>query len=144
TRLRRRAVWLSNTRDALAFAFVVAGTFLGLRAAYCEARLAEERRRLDQQRIDELDTFAGRVAHDLRDLLGLVLMRAALAERAATLESCRREIGKVVEKSQRMNDVLVALLAFARAGGRPDPGARCEVGAIARQVVAEVQHLAAE
>jgi signal transduction histidine kinase len=142
-RLRSRTIWLTNARDALAFAFVVAGSLLGFHGAHREAAFAEERRRLDQRHLDELDTFSGRVAHDLRDLLEVILMRAGIGARAQTLEECRKAHTLVIREAQRMSEVMRALLELARAAGEPAPGARCEPAAVVRQVVAEVQHLAA-
>src|SRR6185437_5393458 len=52
--LRRHALWLSGSR-ALAFAVVVAGAVWGFWSARRDALLAEELRRLDQQRADDLD-----------------------------------------------------------------------------------------
>ncbi len=136
-------MWLSAFRS-LAFALVVAGALVGFQSARRDAALAEERRRFDQQRADDLDAFAGRIAHDIRDMLGVVLMRAALAEKAGTLDACQQQVGVVVDKSRRMSEVITALLDFARSAGRADPGASCEVDPVVRQVVAEVQPLAAE
>ncbi len=142
--LRTRTVRLATARDVLAFAFVVAGTLLGLRTSRREAALAEERRRFDQQRVDELDGFAGRVAHDLRDVLAGILMRASMAERAETREASREQLARIVDTSQRMGDIINTLLEFARAAGEARAGARCEVEPVVRQVVADVQPLAAE
>ncbi len=136
-------MWLSGAR-ALAFAFVVAGALWGFWSARRDALLAEELRRLDRQRADDLDAFAGRVAHDLRDVLGVVLMRAAMAQKAETREEWQKLVGQIVEKARRMGEILTALLEFARSAGRPTPGARAEVEPVVRQIVAEVQPLAAE
>ncbi len=143
-RLRERMLLLSVARDALAFAFVVVGTTLGLRTWRREAALAEERRRLDHDRVAELDVFAGRVAHDLRDLLGVILMRASLGERAQTLEAATDALARITRQSHRMSATIDALLAFARAAARPAPGARSDAAAVVQEVAADARLLAGE
>jgi signal transduction histidine kinase len=142
--LRRRTHALSNARDALAFAFVIVGTALGLRATRQQALLAEERRRRDQERIAELDAFTGRVAHDLRGLLSSILLRASLGERAGTLQEATQALARVTNQSQRMGLIIDALLSFARAAGRPDPAARCEATEVLVEIVADARHRADE
>jgi signal transduction histidine kinase len=142
--LRHRTQVLESARDALAFVFVVAGTVLGVRSSRHEAAVAAQRRALDQHRVDELDSFAGRVAHDLRDLLGVIMMRASIGTAARTPEACREALAHVVRASQRMNEIIVALLGFARAGGRPDPEARCDLPEVVARVASDLGPVAAE
>jgi signal transduction histidine kinase len=143
-RLSRRAMVLSVARDALAFAFVVSGTALGIRASRRQAALAEARRRLDEERVAELDVFAGRVAHDLRDVVGLILMRASMGERAKTLDASTEVLAHIVRHTHRMNATIDALLTFARAAARPEPGSRSDVAKVMQDVVADLQPAADE
>jgi signal transduction histidine kinase len=103
-----------------------------------------ELRRIDQQRLEELDAFAGRVAHDMRDALGVVLLRASMVERCETVDACRNEVGRIVETSRRMGETVAALLDFARAGGRADSDARCQADDVVQQVVADATPFAVQ
>ena len=146
TALRAWAMWLAIARDALAFAFVVVGTTLGIRAARheMEMEVAEERARLDEERVAELDVFAGRVAHDLRDLVGVVLMRASVGEHATTLGGATEALARIRHQSHRMSETIDALLTFARSAARPAPGARSDARTIVQEVVADARCLAGE
>jgi signal transduction histidine kinase len=141
--LRRRIVWLSTARDALALAFVVAGTALGLHGARQAAARAAERHRQDEERLAEMDVFSGRVAHDLRDPLAAIMMRCGMASRMETLESARDALARVDHQARRMSETIEALLTFARAGASPTPGRRSDVAAVLREVVVEVELQAA-
>ena len=84
------------------------------------------------------------MAHDLRDLLGVIMMRASVGAKAQAPEACREALSHVVRVSERMSDIIVALLGFARAGGRPDPEARCDVAEVVARVAADLRPVAAE
>ncbi len=142
--LRERTLWLSVARDALAFAFVAAGTALGVRASLQQASVSAERRRLDQARLAELDVFAGRVAHDLRDMLAVIGMRANLGEHAETRQAATEALARISRQSHRMSATIDALLGFARAAAPPAPGACSEAGAVAHEVAADARLLAGE
>jgi signal transduction histidine kinase len=81
---------------------------------------AEHVARIEQSN-RELEAFAGRVAHDLKDvlsplhLLGHIL--EAAPQDARSIESAAARIQRV---TRRANDVLTGLLAFARAGAPAD------------------------
>jgi len=139
---RRRVLWLFNARDALALALVIAGTALGIRAARQQVAVVEDRRRLDQERLTELDVFAGRVAHDLRDLLAVLVLRASMGEHATTLESATDALARIRHQSHRMSETIDALLTFARAAARPAPGARSDLATVVQEVVADAELLA--
>ncbi len=142
--LRRRLLVLSVARDGLALCFVLAGTLLGIEASRRQRALAEERRRLDEERLAELDAFAGRVAHDLRDVLGVVLMRAAMGKGTHRLEDATEALTQVTRQSQRMGALIDALLSFARSGAHPEPGACTAIAGVIQEVVADVQPSATE
>jgi len=77
-----------------------------------------------QQRSAELDSFAGRVAHDVLSPLqavsmGLSLSRLRLAEDAAAVSIVDRSTRAL----ERVRNLVTSLLAFARAGGSPTEGA---------------------
>jgi len=138
--LRRRSL----IRDGLALVCIVAGTLIGLAGARQFLKVAEERRRLDAERVTELDIFAGRVAHDLRTPLQCIQMRCSTAARAGTLESAADALRSVRHQTERMSAIIDALLRFARAAARPDPGSRADVVTVVEEIVAEAQPPAGE
>jgi signal transduction histidine kinase len=98
-----------------------------------------------QRRIDELDAFAARVAHDLRGPLQPVLMALSIARRE---ETPHEVVARAAEKGEhsvaQMRALIDALLAFARSGARPDPGVRSDLGLAIREVVSSLETLAEE
>ena len=98
-----------------------------------------------RDRADDLEAFAGRVAHDLKDPLGalsmrLGVMRAHVGDDPAQLGGA---IDKAAQQIERMDAVIVSLLELARAGGQPDPGAHAELHDIVDQVVDDLSSAAA-
>jgi signal transduction histidine kinase len=138
--LHRRSV----IHDTLALIFVVAGTLMGVAGARHYVKAAEERRLLDAEHVAELDLFAGRVAHDLRNPLQSIQLRCRAAQQAATLERAREVLAPLLHQTQRMSGIIDALLAFARAAAHPPPGSRSEVAAVVQDIVAEAGPAAAE
>ncbi len=113
--LRRRAFWLANVRDALAFLFVIAGTLLSFRGARQSALIAAERHRRDAERLEEMELFSSRVAHDLRDPLATIVMMCGREGRLETLADAREMLTRIAAQAQRMGVTIDALLTFARA-----------------------------
>jgi signal transduction histidine kinase len=101
--------------------------------------LLEDHRRVAEQRANELEQFAGRVAHDIRNPLtavGLALQQAGrrtggdpLAQTA--IESGRASLARVL----RLVD---DLLDFARAGAPPTTSARAEVREVLDDLLPEL------
>src|SRR5690606_11773657 len=109
------------------------GVVLGAAGAVLLHRQSRHRRLMVQLyaealeiRAAELEQFAGRVAHDIRNPLGTVQMSAELGlEQTADpklKDLWRRALGGVA----RANAITTDLLEFARAGASPDPGARTD------------------
>jgi signal transduction histidine kinase len=100
-------------------------------AAWLAWRLGRRYTLLLEQRADELEAFAGRVAHDVVGplsaaslALDLLARGKASPERAArALEAGRAGIG-------RTRLIADGLLAFARAGARPEQGVRTDVAEV--------------
>jgi signal transduction histidine kinase len=86
----------------------------------------------------DLDAFAGRVSHDLRNVIAPLGFSAAMLRRPGAsqeaLESIAERIQRGVERSVGMLD---GLLAFSRSG-QPDPTARASVSESARDVLEEL------
>jgi signal transduction histidine kinase len=88
----------------------------------------------------ELDAFGGRVAHDLRNLLGPVALAASMLERG----SSRPEIvSRVAERLQsivrRSNTLIEDLLSFSRAGQPADGHARASLAQAVHDAVEDLE-----
>ena len=77
-----------------------------------------QRKRVEKEllaRNEELDAFAGTVAHDLKTPLQLIIGRAELIETDDQLaEKYRQDLGKLSHAAKQMNRTIEALLLFAR------------------------------
>jgi signal transduction histidine kinase len=91
----------------------------------------------------ELDAFAGRVSHDLRNLITPISVAVAIVRRSADQPE---RIGEMVDKIQRSIDrslaMLGGLLAFSRSGA-PDRSATSPVAAVVDDVLDQLALLAA-
>jgi signal transduction histidine kinase len=129
---RSRTAWVFGL-DGVAVALAIALAVIALRTI---ARQEELRRR----RLDELEGFAGRVAHDLLNPISAAEMSLTAAERAvvgserraAVMERARRSLGR----ARRLID---DLLAFAQAGARPDRRAASAVTEVIDGVIDELR-----
>jgi signal transduction histidine kinase len=104
---------------------------------------ARQLRRVEELNL-ELDAFAGRVAHDLRNLISPIAMAPTMLRRAT--DSPQKIVG-VADRIQRATDrslaMLDGLLAFSRSG-RPAPSASCSVIAVLDDVMDQLTPLAAQ
>ena len=94
-------------------------------------------------RVDELEQFATRLAHDIRG----PLMPALFALQEGTVSpSVANETRAVMERGLRslrvVESIAEGLFQFARSGARPEPGARAKVREVVEGVVAEVGAMA--
>ncbi len=122
---------------------------LGLVGAWLIERDWRTRRRLTEaralhlaQRASELESFAGRVAHDIRNPLASAKLAAQSLLRTPDPE-------KVVPMAERINGSLgraeaitAGLLEFARSGARPEEGARTHLPTVLRELLEDVAPLA--
>ena len=93
-----------------------------------ERSLAEQRAEELSSQVDELGHFAGRVAHDVLSPLSTAGLAFEMVQRADHDDS---KVTRAVERGQsaiqRVHTLVDDLLAFARAGGKPEPGARADL-----------------
>lgn len=87
-----------------------------------------------EARAAELEYFAGRVAHDIRNPLSSARMAAELGLARKPDPSAREALERIVRALTRADAITTDLLEFARSGARPDPGARVSV----RELLADV------
>ncbi len=128
--VRQHVAVLSYFLYALAGAVALVLMALSVRAVRDFGRLSEERRRLAETRAWELEQFAGRIAHDLKNPLGVIALRIGLAQRHAN-EETYQALSRQVES---MNGMIDDLLGFALSGGSPEPG-RTELGEVLDELV---------
>lgn len=95
-----------------------------------------------QRRLEELDAFAGRVAHDLRSPLQPALLTAN-ALRAQCPAISHGLIDRLERSVRQASELVEGLLLFARSGARPEPGSRCAVDEVVRELEPELRDLAA-
>jgi signal transduction histidine kinase len=107
----------------------------GLAVAACARLRRHEREAVTRQQ--ELEWFASRVAHDIRDPLGPAMSALdSIAYDRGPVEPRRRNAERGLQGLRRVDDLVSDLLAFARSGAPPDPAARASI----RTVVAGVVH----
>ena len=122
---------------------------MGLLAVWVIRRVLAYERQLEESaellaiQNHDLDAFAGRVAHDLKNALGPLLVFPALLRRDATDPQRVRELAQATERStRRTSQVIDSLLAFARASHGVDPDAAAPVRAAVESVLDETTQLA--
>jgi signal transduction histidine kinase len=128
----------------MSIALAVVATVLVVRVQRARARLIAEHQRFITERAVELESFAGRVAHDLRDPLSAATMRLLVLEQSGALGvSVREHLEKVSGQLGRMRRVIDGLLEFARSGARPVPGAQASLPVVLDEVLTSVAPRAA-
>jgi signal transduction histidine kinase len=143
-RIRREAILVAVGFGGLGVLVAVLATILVVRLLGFRARLINQHTELLGARASELEAFAGRVAHDLRNPLSAVALRVLAVSRRAGLDpKVRDDLDKVARQVDRMNNVIDGLLEFARAGARPARDACVELGDVLEETVADVRPAAA-
>lgn len=124
--------------DAVAVVLALGAAVLALRQLRRTAHArrlelaARERREAElAERNEALGQFAGRVAHDILSpltsaTLSLDMVRQACEDDRASLRAIDRGLAGV----RRVHALVDGLLAFARAGGKPEPGARADLAPV--------------
>ncbi len=137
-RARRVALLL----DLLSTILTAVVGFLAVRALQHHHRIVEERNRLVARRAEELEQFAGRVAHDV--LGPLSATRLAVSHVGAQLQdpALKRTLDRGQRGVDRVASIVEGLLRFARAGARPDPGVVSSVAPVVQSVVADLEPIA--
>jgi signal transduction histidine kinase len=130
--------------SAVAAAVAIAAAYRVNRRAQEAARTSQ---RLLEQKAAELDAFSGRVAHDLLSPLMTVSMAVGLAEQrlSAPAEARLHDVlGRAGKSLVRVRQLVSDLLAFARAGATPAPGASVAVAPLLDELVTELQPVASD
>jgi signal transduction histidine kinase len=127
---KSRLLWIFGL-DGVSVALAIALAVLALRTVTSKEEVM-------RRRSDELEGFAGRVAHDLLNPIAAVEMALVAAERSQglRLESAFARSHRSLQRARRLID---DLLAFAQAGARPMPGAVALVAEVIDGVVEELR-----
>jgi signal transduction histidine kinase len=121
---RKRTVRVARTLDVVCVLLGAAGAALLHRQTRRRRALVAEHARSLETRNVELEQFAGRVAHDIRNPLAAAQLAAQLIERRTGQEEVSNLATRISTSLARADAITTGLLDFARAGAQPDPGAR--------------------
>jgi signal transduction histidine kinase len=144
----RDATWIVTIGLILAGIFVagmtcIFGLMLGMLRRQ-RRRVAQYMARLETANAD-LDAFAGRVAHDLRNALSPLVMSPSLLRGAPGDEALVRKVADHTERSSRRAlGIVDALLAFSRAARSAEVGEAGSVRSAVREVLDELAPLIAQ
>lgn len=134
---RQQATFIATLLGIASLAIAFAATFLVLRVLRTRAEITQRYVRLQSERNAELEAFAGRAAHDLRDPLGAIALQVLAVTRRRQLEpELTRHFDAIERQLERTNQIIEALLEFARAGAAPTPGARANLTEVLNAVLA--------
>lgn len=123
------------------FLTALAGLF-AVRALQHHHRVVDERNRLVARRAEELEMFAGRVAHDILGPLSATRLSVSHAAGQVQDPTIKRSLERGQRGVERVTTIVDGLLRFARAGARPEPGAVSSVAPIVQSVAADLEPLA--
>ncbi len=110
---------------------------LAVRATRLHERILLAQNKAAAARANELDHFAARVAHDLKAPLTSVLMGVSAAQQYP--HDAPRLLDRVRRASGTMNNMIDALLDFARAGSTPQRGTASQLAPVLDAVVLSAQ-----
>ena len=131
-RLGRESVINAVVLDAICVLLTVAAALLAWRLVRRTTTLLEER-------ADELEAFAGRVAHDVIGPLSAASLALDLLARGT---AAPERTGRAIESGRagiaRTRLIADGLLAFARAGARPEEGAEADVAEVIADAIKEI------
>ena len=127
-RMRGRSEGVVVLLDACSVALAMIAVVLALRQV---RRTIEARARREAElaaQTESLGQFAGRVAHDVLSPLATVsLAFDLLRPHCEGDKAAARTLDRGVSSVHRVHGLVDGLLAFARAGGRPEPGTATEL-----------------
>ncbi|HVY46496.1 MAG TPA: HAMP domain-containing sensor histidine kinase [Minicystis sp.] len=136
---RRRALVAAIALDALCALMTLVVAVAATRAVTSHAALLERHGELLTARADELEQFAGRIAHDVRNPIGAAMVSLSLVQKyAASDEKLVHATARGLSALRRAARLLDGLLDFARAGARPRADGRADVAAVVGPLVEDV------
>jgi signal transduction histidine kinase len=141
---RRGAAWAVDL-DAAGVLLAIFAASLALRISHDHARALEQLHEVAERRAGELDAFATRMAHDIRNPLTTAKLALDEIQRQSPAEDrIRRAAGRGSRAITHTTGVVEALLEFARSGARPSVGATACVADVADELAAVMRPRADE
>ncbi len=131
---RRHSVLLTAVLTLLCMGLGVLGVFLVARQSRRQRAMVDAYTRFQEARANELEQFAGRVAHDIRNPLSAAQLTADFALSSTSDTAVKALLARILRSLSRANAITSALLEFARSGARPDPGARTDPAEVLRDI----------
>ena len=125
-KVHRRTDRMALQMDTLCVVLAAVTAALVVRAVAKARRLQEEHREIVERRAEELEQFAGRVAHDVLSPLATVGLALSVSHKMGS-PTQRAAAQRGSASLQRVRGIVDALLEFARSGARPEPGASTDV-----------------
>ena len=141
--IHRRADRVALQMDAVCVALAAFAAWLVLRAVRRAQRIEQQHREMLERRADELEQFAGRVAHDVLSPLAAVGLALSVSQSFGP-EQVQAATHRGLSSLRRVRGIVDALLEFARSGARPQPGVAADVRAIVSELVDELRPQAEE
>jgi signal transduction histidine kinase len=137
-----RTTRLAFELDLLCAGLAMVAALLALRAVRALHRAQEEHRKLSDRKADELEQFAGRVAHDILSPLTAVSLALSIGQKGSGGKQVQSALDRGASSLLRVRRIVDGLLEFARAGALPEPGAVAEVAPIVAGIHDELSGLA--
>jgi signal transduction histidine kinase len=136
--VHQRAARMALQMDTLCVLLSGIAAWLVVRAVGKARRIQEAHREIIERRAEELEQFAGRVAHDVLSPLATVGLALSVAQRTGS-PTQRTAVQRGTSSLQRVRGIVDALLEFARSGALPEPGASSEVPSIVAGLMEELR-----
>ncbi len=127
-RIRQRTEATTFILGALATNVAAAAGIVAVSMIRRQQRSLERRDLALRARADGLETFAGRIAHDLKNPLAALSLRIGSLQLTTSDPIARTALARIATQIERMDAIIAALLDFARAGGEPAAGAAVDLG----------------
>jgi signal transduction histidine kinase len=116
---------------------------LAFRASRAHDALQNDHSSLLAARVAELDTFAGRVAHDILNPLGVIATALSLLGHSCD-DAARTYVDRSLRALSRVQRLVDSLLAFARSGAHPDGTGASSLDGIIDTLMPDLSDAAAE
>ncbi|HSD88225.1 MAG TPA: histidine kinase dimerization/phospho-acceptor domain-containing protein, partial [Kofleriaceae bacterium] len=151
-RIRGQTTGMVAVLDGLCVILAVLAAILAVRMlrrsvrAYEEARVASEKREAELSNLAEaLGQFSGRVAHDILSPLSSALLSLEMLQRGTTDDPLAQRTATLgIRAVSRVQTLVDGLLAFSKAGGKPEPGASTPLEPTISTLIEDLRDAAAQ
>jgi len=132
-RAQRKAYFFDSIAGLFSIATASLLVFAFSRFARTQTMLA----RLQKERADELELFAGRVSHDIMNPLTTISVASEAARRTGGVEG--RHLDRIDSGVRRVRRIVKGLYDFARSGARPTASPGADVETVVADVLEDLQ-----